>query len=154
PLEAEVSGLARAVQQQVSRELAAQLTESARTQRRILVIVPSTAIFTLAVAAFLGLVVTRSITRPLVRLVAGTQMIDKGDFGHRIPTEGDDELTTLTVVFNEMIERLQGLYTDLRRSEAFLVEGQNLARLGNFSWLMATDQIKWSEQLYRIFEFP
>jgi signal transduction histidine kinase len=42
---------------------------------------------------------------------------------------------------------------ELRRSEAFLAEGQNLARIGNFSWLVATDEIKWSEQLYRIFEF-
>jgi PAS domain S-box-containing protein len=41
----------------------------------------------------------------------------------------------------------------LRRSEAFLAEGQNLARIGNFAWLAATDEMKWSEQLYRIFEF-
>jgi PAS domain S-box-containing protein len=41
----------------------------------------------------------------------------------------------------------------LRRSEAFLAEGQNLARIGNFSWLAGTDEMKWSEQLYRIFEF-
>ena len=41
----------------------------------------------------------------------------------------------------------------LRRSEAFLAQGQNLARIGNFSWVVTTDEIKWSEQLYRIFEF-
>jgi signal transduction histidine kinase len=41
----------------------------------------------------------------------------------------------------------------LRRSEAFLAEGQHLARIGSFSWLVETDEIKWSEQLYRIFEF-
>lgn len=41
----------------------------------------------------------------------------------------------------------------LRRSEAFLSEGQYLARMGNFSWNLATDDIVWSEQLYRIFEF-
>jgi PAS domain S-box-containing protein len=42
---------------------------------------------------------------------------------------------------------------DLRRSEAFLVEGQRLARMGNFSWRVATDEIAWSEQIYRMFEF-
>ncbi len=41
----------------------------------------------------------------------------------------------------------------LRRSEALLAQGQNLARIGNFSWVVATDEIKGSEQLYRIFEF-
>lgn len=153
PLAADVSALVRAVEQQVSKELAAQLMESSRTQNRILIIVPATALFTLAVAGLLGLAVTRSITRPLGRLVAGSKRLATGDFSHRIPTDTDDELASLGIVFNEMIERLQRLYTEVRRSEAFLAEGQNLARLGNFSWLVAGNEIKWSEQLYRIFEF-
>ena len=41
----------------------------------------------------------------------------------------------------------------LRRSEAFLAEGQHLARMGNLSWNSATGGIVWSEPLYRIFEF-
>jgi signal transduction histidine kinase len=41
----------------------------------------------------------------------------------------------------------------LRRSEAFLVEAQRLSLTGSFSWRVATDEITWSEQLYRIFEF-
>jgi PAS domain S-box-containing protein len=41
----------------------------------------------------------------------------------------------------------------LRRSQAFLSEGQHLARIGNFSWVVAPEEIRWSEQLYRIFEF-
>jgi PAS domain S-box-containing protein len=40
----------------------------------------------------------------------------------------------------------------LRRSEAFLAEGQLLSRVGSFSWRVATDEITWSDQLYRIFE--
>ncbi|BCG99845.1 hypothetical protein MesoLj131b_18450 [Mesorhizobium sp. 131-2-5] len=41
----------------------------------------------------------------------------------------------------------------LRRSEAFLAEGQHLARMGNLSWHVTSGEIIWSEQLYRIFEF-
>lgn len=41
----------------------------------------------------------------------------------------------------------------LQRSEAFLVEGQYLSRVGSFAWRMERDEITWSEQLYRIFEF-
>ena len=118
PLETEVSALVQAVEQHVSAELAAQLMESARVRRRILVIVPSTAIFTLLVATFLGLVITRSITRPLARLVAGSKALSKGDFSHRIRAEGDDELASLGEVFDDMIVRLQELYGDVRRSEA------------------------------------
>jgi PAS domain S-box-containing protein len=41
---------------------------------------------------------------------------------------------------------------ELRRSEAFLAEGQRLSLTGSFSWKVATDEITWSEQLYRIYE--
>jgi PAS domain S-box-containing protein len=41
---------------------------------------------------------------------------------------------------------------DLRRSEAFLAEAQHLSLIGSFSWRLATDEITWSEQLYRIYE--
>jgi PAS domain S-box-containing protein len=41
---------------------------------------------------------------------------------------------------------------DLRRSEAFLAEAQHLSSIGSFSWRLATDEITWSEQLYRIYE--
>jgi len=42
---------------------------------------------------------------------------------------------------------------ELRRSEAFLAGGQRLSSTGSFSWKVATDEITWSEQLYRIYGF-
>jgi PAS domain S-box-containing protein len=41
----------------------------------------------------------------------------------------------------------------MRRGEAFLAEGQRLSQTGTFSWRVATDEITWSEELYRIYEF-
>ena len=40
----------------------------------------------------------------------------------------------------------------LRRSQAFLAEGQRLGQTGSYSWRVATGEITWSEQLYRIYE--
>ena len=40
----------------------------------------------------------------------------------------------------------------LRRSEAFLAEGQRLGQIGSYSWRPATDEITWSAELYRIYE--
>ena len=42
---------------------------------------------------------------------------------------------------------------ELRRSEAFLAEAQRLSLTGSFYWRVPTDEITWSEQLYRIFGF-
>jgi signal transduction histidine kinase len=41
----------------------------------------------------------------------------------------------------------------LRRSETFLAEAQRLSLTGSFSWRVSTDEITWSDELYRIFEF-
>jgi len=41
----------------------------------------------------------------------------------------------------------------LKRSEAFLAEGQRLSRIGSLSWRVETGEIIWSEELYRIFGF-
>jgi C4-dicarboxylate-specific signal transduction histidine kinase len=57
----------------------------------------------------------------------------------------NDELT------REIAERRRA-EDQLRRNEAFLAEGQRLSLTGSFSWRVATGEITWSEQLYRIFE--
>src|SRR5580693_5798181 len=41
----------------------------------------------------------------------------------------------------------------LKRSEAFLAEGQRLSRMGSLSWRVEAGEIMWSDELYRIFEF-
>jgi len=51
------------------------------------------------------------------------------------------------------IEDRKRAQEDLRRSEAFLAEAQRLTSIGSFSWRVATDEIAWSEELYRIYEF-
>ncbi len=40
---------------------------------------------------------------------------------------------------------------DLRRSEAFLVEGQRISRTGSWTWKVATGEASWSAEHFRIF---
>jgi signal transduction histidine kinase len=42
---------------------------------------------------------------------------------------------------------------EFQRNEAFFLEAQRLSCTGSFSWRVVNDEITWSEQLYRIFEF-
>jgi len=50
------------------------------------------------------------------------------------------------------IERTRSEET-LKRSEAFLAEAQHLSRTGSFLWRVATDEITWSREMYRLHEF-
>src|SRR6185369_11122577 len=51
------------------------------------------------------------------------------------------------------IEDRKRAQEDARRSEMFLAEAQRLTSIGSFSWLVPTNEITWSEELYRIYEF-
>ena len=42
---------------------------------------------------------------------------------------------------------------ELKRSQEFLAEGQRLSRTGSFSWRISTDEISWSDETFRIFEY-
>jgi PAS domain S-box-containing protein len=67
----------------------------------------------------------------------------------RIPTDGPPSFTGY---LRDITERKQS-EEKLRRSAAFLADAQRLSVIGSFSWLVATDRLVWSEELYRIFEF-
>jgi PAS domain S-box-containing protein len=45
------------------------------------------------------------------------------------------------------------LYSDLRRSEAFLAEGQSISHTGSFGWNVSSGEIFWSEETYKTFDF-
>src|ERR1700756_5747421 len=44
------------------------------------------------------------------------------------------------------------LYSDLRRSEAFLAVAQSLSHTGSFGWSVARGELYWSAETYNIFE--
>ena len=67
----------------------------------------------------------------------------------RIGLEG---LPCFTGYMRDITERKQS-EEELRRSEAFLVQAQRLSSTGSFLWRLATDEILFSEQSMRIFEF-
>lgn len=67
----------------------------------------------------------------------------------RIPQDGPP---SFTVYLRDITERKRS-EEELRHSEGFLAQARRLSSTANFSWRVATDEIRWSEQLYRIFEF-
>src|SRR6266849_899387 len=117
PLKSLTSALVETVDHEVGEEQAQTVRNIKRVQRLVFLVVPLTAVFTLLIAATLGLVITRSITQPLARLVEGSNALARGEFQHQVPISGEDELADLGRVFNDTASRLQDLYATLQQSE-------------------------------------
>ena len=117
PLEFSISALVDRVDREVKTEHAQAAANIREVQQRIFIVVPITVVLTLLIAGTLGLVITRSITRPLEQLVEGSRMLARGEFQHRVPIQGEDELAQLGRVYNDTARRLQDLYESLQNSE-------------------------------------
>src|SRR6202140_2722287 len=117
PLESLTSALVENVDHEVGEEQAQTVLNIKRVQRLVFLVVPLTAALTLLIAATLGVAITRSITRPLARLVEGSKALARGQFQHQVSIIGEDELAHLGQVFNDTAHRLRDLYTTLQRSE-------------------------------------
>jgi PAS domain S-box-containing protein len=117
PLKSLTSALVETVDHEVGEEQARTVRNIKRVQRLVFLVVPLTAVFSLLIAATLGLAITRSITQPLARLLEGSKALARGEFQHEVSVTGKDELAHLGRVFNDTAKRLQDLYATLQQSE-------------------------------------
>jgi two-component system NtrC family sensor kinase len=71
---------------------------------------------------------------PIRDLEAGVQRVARGDLAHRIEVHSGDEMEELGAAFNDMMQRLQYLYSDLARQvnerSRQLVRSERLASVG------------------------
>ncbi len=51
------------------------------------------------------------------------------------------------------VTALNNVADELRRKEAFLAEGQRLSKTGSYGWKVATGELFWSEETYRIYQY-
>ena len=61
-----------------------------------------------------GLLLARGITRPLLRLSRGAELVAQGQFGVRLAVEGGDELAGVTASFNRMCGEIEARDREIR----------------------------------------
>jgi signal transduction histidine kinase len=109
-LRAVTAAAADEVDGEVAGQRAQAILSIQRLQRRLLLILPMTALLTLLTAGMLGFVVTRTITGPLARLDAGARALARGELSHQVEVTGQDELAALGRAFNHAAQQLQRSY--------------------------------------------
>ncbi|MFE8603119.1 methyl-accepting chemotaxis protein [Archangium violaceum] len=81
--------------------------EARNSSQRSMVVLGLGTLLGLLVVSLGSILVTRSITVPLDKLVKGADQIGRGNFAHRIEVHNDDETGELARAFNAMSERRQ-----------------------------------------------
>ena len=151
PLDEETSMLVKSITRELNDELGQTVTNIARLQRQMVIVLPLTALGTLLIASLLGLMITRSITTPLGKLMEGSSALSRGEFDHLVPVSGDDELARLGRVFNDTAGKLLSVYETLQDSKTKLEEAQRITHVGYWEWDPVTDRVTWSDETYRIY---
>jgi sigma-B regulation protein RsbU (phosphoserine phosphatase) len=69
------------------------------------------------IALFIGLRLTRTITRSVAHLYDATEHINRGDFHHRIEVRSRDQLAALEGAFNSMTASIEGLIKEQKEKQ-------------------------------------
>src|SRR5699024_7023594 len=64
-------------------------------------------ILAISVSALLGILVARTITRPIIQMRRQAQLMAKGDFSQKVEVYGSDEISHLAETFNNLNDRLK-----------------------------------------------
>jgi PAS domain S-box-containing protein len=67
--------------------------------------------------------------------------------------KGDENELLRSVALQNATSILVARQRAERRSEAYLAEAQRLSHTGSFGWRLSTDEIIWSEETFRIFQY-
>jgi PAS domain S-box-containing protein len=136
------------------------------------------AIFALTVVV--AMLLLKGIKTPLAELTAATEQFRQGKLDVRIGHVSANEFGTLAAGFNtmadaietanavqrlekgELAERTRELEQELverkraeeglQESEANLAEAQRIAHIGSWEWDMVSLEVRWSNEMYRIFD--
>ena len=100
------------------------------TARELLDSLIGVALLLLVVAAVLGLVWARLITRPIERFSMATRVVAKGEFDIQLAQNSRDEIGMLAGSFNQMTAELKVREAALKHAQAALIQSEKMAAFG------------------------
>ena len=83
------------------------------------------------ISIFLSYLLSRIITKPILRLVTATNKVSRGKWNIQIETKFHDEIGQLAVAFNKMVKDIMALEENIRQSERLTAIGLAAASLAH-----------------------
>jgi signal transduction histidine kinase len=107
--------------------LAARAASDAEERTGLAVLVGAIAVgASMALITLFGIVLARSIGRPIKAVAEGAERLAGGELSLRLPAEGPGEVGELTRSFNEMAERLEASHAELEQQNEELRESERM----------------------------
>jgi methyl-accepting chemotaxis protein-1 (serine sensor receptor) len=91
-------------------------------------------------AAAAGVLVTRSITRPIDKAVQVAEAVADGKLSTRAEAHGSDEISKLLAALSRMTENLHGIVANVRQSSDSIATGSSQIASGNADLSQRTEQ--------------
>jgi len=111
------------------------------------------------------------VSRRLSTLTKAAKNLGQGEFNQSVKFIGDDEISNLSLVFEEMRLRIRDFIKAKEESEynlralnesleerieertKSLAEAQRIAKVGSWHWTIHTGELTWSDETFRIFGY-
>ena len=120
-----------------SEELTGEAEARYATQRNVLI---AACLVAFAAAALAGVLVTRSITRPIGRAVQMTESVAAGDLSVQIDSQGRDEVAQLLAALGRMSQSLAGVVSQVRQRSDNIAAGSAQIATGNADLSQRTEE--------------
>jgi PAS domain S-box-containing protein len=106
-----------------------------------------------ALAAVLGVALSRRITRKTAALVRGMKAVEQGDMDYQVGLRGSDELSDIAKAFNRMARERKRAQEALAHSERKYRELVENAQIGVYQTTLDGDILYMNEAMMRLFGF-
>ncbi len=124
----------------------------AMTQR----ILMSTLVFSLVAGALTWWLITRMLQQRFAPMLAASRTLsvlaEVNQPIQALPVTSRDEIGELIGAFNRLLETLRTREQALQLKQLMLARTERIAHVGSWEWHVATDTVKWSDELFRIFQ--
>jgi signal transduction histidine kinase len=116
----------------------------------------STLVFSLVAGTLTWWLITRMLQQRFAPMLAASRTLsalaEVNQPIQTLPVASQDEIGELIGAFNRLLETLRTREQALQFNQLMLARTERIAHVGSWEWHVATDTVKWSDELFRIFQ--
>lgn len=129
-------------------EITSKIQEMEKATLRVLLF---SGIFTFMGSNFFIFIIYRLLTVRTHKILNTIEKFQDGLLHSRVNINGNDEIYMIAEAVNQTFDKIERHETALRETALSLKKAQVISNMGNWIWDMRTNELIWSDQIYRIF---